>query len=571
MTIPAMSAGSKVSKALIAKICIPVVAVLAGIGGLFAWNALHQRTDHFAAIPADACVVMKVSAGQLLGKSNIAELEEWNDLIDEAREEIDDSDLEELFDKVVKDPSTSGFDLAAPMALSVSNIENPQIMFVAAVDDREVLEANIQTILDAQGSDDVKMKIEDDYTTLRNKHDKSVDVAFDDDRFVVVVSPNGSAKKATRFVEQKKDESVLSNASIGDFIASTDDVSLFVDGDPIYDFAKNTDLDGIVAKGFDFKSLKGVCSYTSLNFEEGKIVLRSKNYPSEELKETTEGVMKKPQGKYLDEMPEDTYAAMQYGIGDLKPFIQYLLGAVPSRELNALNSELEKYFGSGATLAKVAGYFSGDFAMYVAGNLDDLTWGLNISCNKKVTDAFSNLIDEESAREYSTWERDGDDYVSVSWYDREPQFYVRMTNDGIRISSKKQRPKNTLRGAENAKYLENNGGFIDFERIYEIDAVKEQLKKEAGLYAFCRLFKVLHFTSSESGYQGEMVLELTEQKGNSLSRLIAACIEFYNVQKKSGSLLNSGYGYKPDSYDDSVAFDTVSDYYGDDYVEDTVW
>lgn len=571
MTTPAMPVGSKVSKALIAKICIPIVAVLVGIGGFFAWNALHQRTDHFAAIPSDAFAVVKVNAGQLLQKANLTELEEFNDLIEETRDEIKDSDLEELFDKIAKDPTALGFDLSAPMAICFNNIENTQIMFVAAVEDRKALESNIQMILDSNEDGDVRMKVEDDFTTLRNKHDKSIDVAFDNKRFVVVIAPNGDAKKATRYVKQEKDESVFAKANINDFINSKDDVAFFVDGDPIYDFAKKSGLNGYVDDQFDFKAFKGVCSYMALNFENGKVVLRSKSYPSEKLKKMTEGVMQKPKGTYLDEMPEDTYAAMQYGIGDLKPVMQYILSMLPSDELNGINSALEEYFDRGATLAKVAGYFSGDFVMYAAGDPDDLTWGMNVSCDKKVTDAFCQLIEEESRSEYSTWERDGKDYVCVSWFDREPQYYVRMTKDGIRMSSKKNRPKKTIRDAENAKYLENNGGFIDFESIVKIPAVKDELKKEAGLYAFCKLFKILYMTINQEGDEFEMTLELTEKDSNSLNKIIVACIEFFNAQKKNGSLLYPGHAYEADYYEDSVAIDTVSDYYYDEYAEDSVW
>lgn len=566
-----MPVGSKVSKALIAKICIPIVAVLAVVGGFFAWNSLHQRTDHFAAIPSDAVMVVKVNAGQLLKKSNIAELEEFKDLIDETRDEIEDGELTELFDKITQDPKSIGFDLAAPMAISVSNIENPQVMFVAAVDDRKILESNIQTILDSNEDDDLVMKVEDDFTTIRDKYKKSTDIAFNEDRFVVVISVSGAARKATRYLEQKKDESLFTKENISDFMKSGDDVSLFVDCDPIFEYAKRSNLNGLVDVDFDFKAFKGASSYTALNFENGKVVLHSKNYPTDKMKSMTDGAIQKPAGTYLDEMPEDTYAALQFGVGDFKPIVKYMMSAVPSRELRSLNQGLEEIFGSGTTLTKVAGYFTGDFAMYAAGDIDDLTWGVNISCNKKVTNVLNNLMEDQCSRDYSTWERDGKDFVSVSWYDREPQYYVRTTNDGIRVSSKKNRPKKSLRDSENAKYLKNNGGFIDFERILKLPIVKDELKKEAGVYELCKLFKILYFTFSESGYEGDMVLELSDKNDNSLHQIVVASIEFFNAQKKRGSLLNNEYDYEADNYDDYVDIDTVSDYYYDEYVEDSAW
>lgn len=557
-------------------IAAPILAIAGIAAGLIFWLT-GVRTDHLAAIPTDAPVVMKMNVGEVLKKSEISELKEFQEYLESSVEdEIEDAKLKALCKEVIKNPKKSGFDVMSPVALAVTDLENPQMIFVAPVDSRKKLEENIETIIKATGSDDyLKLDKSDDYTVIKAGRDKEVSMAFNNKRFVVVVGIDNKAKSASKFVMQEKSNSILSQDAYKDFVNTKDDVAFFFNYDPILGFLKKN-VDDL---GFDPQLLKGTSVFASLNFEDGKAVMRVKTNPGEKFNKYVEKVWKEPNSKLLTYVPKDAIAVGQFAIGDISTAIKAGLNTLSRRDTQEFLDGLSELMGHNVTVAEFSKLFSGSIAGYATLTDNNPDWGVIIMGKEELADATHNVLDkmyeEEQGSDYQSIKRSGNCYI-LDPNSSSPS-YVTIDGTLITISNTKGNPSSNFSKQEAAEYIKNGGYYVNLEKLWANPEVKRGLKNEPGATNFAKLFKNVHFSVKEGGLEAELVVEMTDGKKNALAQIVTGLYDLYKAVEKDRKNRKDDYD-DWDSYntfvDDTTGYDYMDEYaapeaYYDDY--DSIW
>lgn len=517
-------------------IAAPILAI-AGIGaGLFFMFA-SVRTDHFAAIPTDAPVVVKMNVGEVLKKSEISEIKEFQEELESSiDDEIEEEKIKELCKEVIKNPKKSGFDVMSPVAIAVTDMDNPQMLFVAPIDSRKKLEENLELLIDTYDDADLTLDKQDDYTVIKAGHSKDVSIAFNDKRFVFVGAVNGKAKNASRFVTQEKDKSILSQDTYKDFVDSKDDVACFVNCDPLADFIKHNADDA----NFDTKLMKGTSYCISLNFEKGKAVLKSKVNPGDKMRQICEKTYAQPDRDLLNNVPKNAFAVAQMGIGDLKPYFRALKKVLPASDRNGFMREINRETGKNLEFDDLAELLTGSVAAYavltddvpdfgvVVKGKEDLFDIVKVFCDKQIRDdeEYSYYFDSN----YRSIVRNGDVYT----FNPNSSTPCYLTIDGklLTFTNKKNGVGTSYNGQPGEEFIKNGGFYVDLEKLWNNSEIKKALKEEAGLSAFAKTFKCFHCSMTEGGLESEVVLEFADGDKNALAQIVKASFDFYKAQEK---------------------------------------
>lgn len=551
-------------------IAAPILAI-AGIGaGLFFMFA-SVRTDHFAAIPTDAPVVVKMNVGEVLKKSEIKEIKEFQEELESSIEdEIEEAQVKELCKEIIKNPKKSGFDVMSPVAIAVTDMDNPQMLFVAPVDSRKKLEENLEVLIDTYDDSGLTLDKQDDYTVIKAGRDKDVSIAFNDKRFVFVGSFNGKAKSAGRFVTQEKDKSILSQDTYNDFVKSKDDLVCFVNCDPMIDFIKKNAADA----NFDTKLIKGTSYYASLNFENGKVVLKTKVNPGEKMRQICEKTYAQPDRSLLNNVPKNAFAVAQMGIGDLKPYFKALKKVLPASERNAFMREFNRETGNNYDFDDLAELLTGSVAAYAVLTDDVPDFGVVVKGKEELFDIVKDVVDKQirSEEEYELYY--GSDYRSIvrngDTYTFNPNssqpYYLTIDGKLLTFTSKKNGVGTSYNGQPGEEYIKNGGCYIDLEKLWSNSEIKKGLKEVAGLSAFAKIFKSFHYTMAEGGLESETVLEMADGDKNALAQIVKASFDLYKAQEKDSKKRRNDDDDDDDwnyeAVDTVMQEQTYDDYYG---------
>lgn len=572
-TITAAFKNIRFSKAMLAKVGIPALVLLITGGTLFWWLNFRTRTDHFAAIPKDAVAVVKMNVGQVLKKSEIKEIKEFQQELESGiDDDVDDANVRKLLKEVIKNPKKSGFDIMSPVAIAVTNLEKPQIIFVAPVNSRKRLQKNIQTLLDASEKNKIKLIEEDDYTVLKSKEDESVNMAFNDKRFVAVISTQGKAKKASKYVLQKKDASILKDDKFKEFVKSKDDAVMFVDFDPVFNFAKKQGGN----LGDNLEYMKGTSMLASLNFDKGSIVCKAKINASDKLRKTIERNWTEPAGTVLNNVPKDAFAVAQMGISGSAA--KRSLSSMPNNVRSEIQEGVQMITGRNYTIDQIGDLLEGTVAAYAVLTSDVPDWGIVISGKSElvdiVRDSFNKFAEEEAAaaqepNEFGYYDRpdlirNGNVYV-LGANSRNP-YYLTLDGTLMTLTSTSGSIGKSYSGEPAEQYLKSGGFYVDFEKLWSNASVNDALNKTRGLKSFVSIFKNAHLTSKENGLAAEFVIEMTDSKKNALAQITRAAFDFYKMQKKENKKRRNDDDERDDDYTAAtIAFPEEDENDGPDY------
>lgn len=531
-----MTALRGVKKATWAKAGALTLALLVAGGATYWWMSTRVRTDHFAAVPKNSLFVAKVNFGQLFSKSEVMEMDEFKDQLEELKEKLDDDDsrVSRLVKEILEDPRKSGLDPMSPVVLAVPDLSG-QVLLVAAVSDKDDLTELIKTSIKSADLD-LKVKDRDDYMMVEAS--REVNCAYNSKRLVVSINAGGGkAKPAGKYVMQDESESIMSQDEFKEFVESSDDVVCALNFTPLYDYAKKTSIPGVTDEQLNM--LKGTTCTASLNFEEGKAVFRQKTNPSEALKKYYQQYTCEPKGNLLGQVPEDAFAAGQIGIAKFGQVVETALeGYLNYRQRREMAETLANLFGRGTSLSDVVDMISGDAVAYAALNPENPrsvpNWGIAFNCDQRLASVLRDSIGTS------------------------PSSDVKLTygSDFIKISSPSGK-MSSIKGTSNAAYLKGNSFFLDFQKMKPL--AKNELEIADVLAYVSRLYG--HSTGE---YEYEIVLEFSDSKTNALCQIIKACIDIYeNEQAGRYARVYHDYISSDDDYNSDWDSDYNSDYDSD--------
>lgn len=292
---------------------LPIVATVAMV-----FSSCSGIKDKEAKVPQTAAFVSNTNLGSIWQKgelNNIDNLQSYSAV----RELLSSSmpQVEALLTNFMKDPTTSGLDVDKDiLAFAEVNGENPMastITLSASLKSKDDFTKFLNNVADIAG---VKLSIEEDGLSFCSL-DPNVLLAYNNKSVVLVAGANGSTLKeyAKSLFELKESESLLANDHFKAYWDNRKDMGLFL---PFGNwFGEKGFMNSPMLKPYmteiseaQLAMLKNASSYTTTSFEDGSIVITSKNLglPSDYVKFLGEGI----DNSLMAFMPEPTLACLSF-------------------------------------------------------------------------------------------------------------------------------------------------------------------------------------------------------------------------------------------------------------------
>lgn len=272
-------------------------------------------SDYISAVPKEPIAALKINAGALFDDSKILENNLVNNYLRQAINEMP-RDMRSIMRDILAEPSNSGIDVDKPAVFVLDGVTPLRGLVCCAVGNKEQLNDNIEEFLDE--TDNLNIQAEDGYTVVSDR--RNVWVAFDDEKLVVALSEG--VADATEYM--KMSENALSNSNFCKFVGSNDDAGLYLDYTQLSTIAasvspQNRELIQML------EMYDGVIQFTSLNFDDGRVVMRSSlEGNTAVISEYMKAMNKTPSGKYLEYVPKDAYGVALLGLQNLTKSFELL-------------------------------------------------------------------------------------------------------------------------------------------------------------------------------------------------------------------------------------------------------
>lgn len=286
---------------------------------------------NFIMVPEDAHVAVKFDFSSIWNKAVDTESEEFKNLKSEVEMMIDSFSASveetELILDIIDDPNVSGADVNKPVYLSVVmdddvSSENGEVFLSFHLCDRVKFTALI---------DDLCAEESVNKSTLQGGHDV---YAFEDGLYLAV--SDGSAVLYT-FIEDEltggmeRMETLMQQKSGPEdegftrFINDKSDCAMWMSVEAAIDMALDySDIDEELMSVIisDPELFSGASSLTTLDFQDGKIVLKATSYGSDEYLDSAQRYVGMASDKYFSKLPYSTTVVFNAALKDLNKVIE---------------------------------------------------------------------------------------------------------------------------------------------------------------------------------------------------------------------------------------------------------
>ena len=467
-----------------------------------------EKESYLSSLPTESSLVFKLNVVQMAQKSNIMNNPMIGGFLMQAEGQIPEV-LKAKFDEIKQDPRAAGLDLEKPLAVSLffTDVEKPQIVAVAAISNGEKFDELMVKLASAEESVTIK-KLNNGLQRINIKGNDEVDVIYNDNRIVMAVNMD-----ATKLITQQAAQSILSNPNFKEFAESTTDYSLFCDYKWMTEFLKQQNRANISLPP-TFELIKDCSAFVTVNFEQGKVIGKTKIYANDELKQLQETFYIKPSGKFIGLLPTDTYLAIN---GGGKNFSQ-IFDMMGEKE----RLEIEKLLQQAGLSLESFNSIEGDITLGIfnEANLKGIPgFILAAECkDRALFDAIKKMTNHESTESdvlnimgyYIT-------YIEGSLIATTQNIYEQCLAEGkikdLNESLKKTSMKNVL---------EKGGLVIDFQAIANNDMLN-QMKQERKIKAVLNVLKQLNSLTAQNDNLQEGSVELTfkDSSKNAMEQLIS--------------------------------------------------
>ena len=357
-------------KSVSSLLCLLLLAACSGSGNKADSDA------YLNVIPNDAMVVSKVDFNNLLVKSDILNNTFVKVEFEKAVTELPDKQ-NDLLKKIFANPSASGIDVDAPVYIAVQSVKPGKMIATARMSDISNFEDFISTFV----GDDFKTTQKDGMTYLAldevylSLGDVALALAYDKDKIMLVVDeyyPDLSS-----YTRLSMDKRAVNDEVYAPLFKGDEDVACAVNYEPIvqYIIAEkliDRELVPIVA------TMKENVYFTSLDFEDGYVEVKSTSDISYESREMIEGLLKKSTHRHYDYIPGNSFAVMSYNLNLIQLYsILETSGALKELAGYGVNNEVAKDL-----LVALSGDYTA--AAWVDGDdFEDLNYMAAVDCSDR--------------------------------------------------------------------------------------------------------------------------------------------------------------------------------------------
>lgn len=297
------------------------------------FTSCSNKSNYASALPESPVFVAKVNVANLLNESELLQQDLVKGMLMGLAASLD-GDAKTLLENVIKDPESFGLSLSDPAYFAVESIQNEKFMFLLAVKDYNVLSASVQTILSDKSMGGVfTASTENGVTAIKDRRGNKM-IAFDNEKMVI-------ARDAMVYMI---DNSEKHCKNLNGFIALEADAAMFLDYEQLYEqinrLANSFNEAMGVAKIEQNVDFTNAAAYLSLDFEKGKVVMRSKIIGMDKMISEAKKVLSSPDGALLCYAPNKSYGVAQMNVKDLANYIEALTGKEIAPLIEEINNNI---------------------------------------------------------------------------------------------------------------------------------------------------------------------------------------------------------------------------------------
>lgn len=319
------------------------LVILLAVFTLFFVSCENSSKKQYEVIPDDAAVLVKANFGNVINESEILEVPMVRTALDFMVNSMP-KESRDMFREIITDPSKSGVNVNEPMVISVST-EPVEVVVSMAMSDKNRFVEVFEALAEGTG---VELVEEGGMTKvdLGNAGNNELDVAFDSEVMVIVVSETGNAD-AGDYMALDGGRQAINNSKYEDFFAANSDASFFVDAASLIEKLSNlsyytSEEQSVI---YDLYVEAGLSLLANLNFENGFAEIDTRMYASDEYMNKMEQYWMTPKGKFLEYVPFDAVGVCNVALDFGKAFeheSEYMEEMLPMIEELGFNEEMIK-------------------------------------------------------------------------------------------------------------------------------------------------------------------------------------------------------------------------------------
>ncbi|MBC7826354.1 MAG: DUF4836 family protein [Chitinophagaceae bacterium] len=500
-----------------------------------------QSNKTGAMIPNDAAVVIHLNANSLNSKLSWDEIKQTN-WFKETYADAPDS----LAKKLMDDPANSGMDIKSDFIFFLKNQgSNGYMVFEGFVKDAATFEA-------------FNKKVSNDAATTRDGEFSNMKlpggavVTWNKERFVYVIdapymnmgkrfsmeggnstepstlSADTLMKISKSLFSLKSDNSLGGNEKFGDMIKEEGDLHMWMNSEYMY----NGFGDGMLSMMKVNTLIQGNVSATTINFDNGRIVMKSKGYYNKELAKIFDKYPAKEIGSdIVNRIPSQNVVAafvMNYPPEGLKEFMKVIgVDGMVNGFLGKANYSIEEFIkaNKGEILIAVT-----DFAVNNRTDTIHVPNGEPMTHNQSGPEAkvlFATSINDKAAFDklIGTVKAQGGEDIARGM----PEITYNLNNNWFAVSNSADHVTKFLAGGSNNHAFASKisghpfGGYIDIQKIMK--STGSAVKDSSEMIAFnasLQMWQDIVITGGEyknGALSGEFEVNLVNKNTNSLKQL----------------------------------------------------
>ena len=503
------------------------------------FTSCSNKSNYASALPESPVFVAKVNVANLLNESELLQQDLVKGMLMGLAASLD-GDAKTLLENVIKDPESFGLSLSDPAYFAAESIQNEKFMFLLAVKDYNVLSASVNTILsDKSMSGAFTASTENGVTAIKDNRGNKM-IAFDNEKMVV-------ARDAMVYMI---DNSEKHNKNLNGFIALEADAAMFLD----YEQLISSQMSLYEAMGVPKENLKldlfaNAALCLSLDFEKGKVVMRSKINGMDKMIREAKKVFSSPDGDLLCYAPNKSYGVAQMNVKDLANYFEVVVGQAILPHIDELNENIAKSGGDLKVELSLLNSIKGDVMAAVTPILADNDgqpqfMAIAECADSKLFDAIISLsqlngaeLTEVQKNVYALNMNKRIDWKNYNWGSGQDFTYIRRGYDyylGYEDGKMFIVPENFYNKGlkEQASSFKDNSLSKKLEGIgsavadikYILENVNENMPMKPQDKAVLNMFRIFDnavFTSNDDCTTTELTVNLTDTEVNALRQFVS--------------------------------------------------
>lgn len=493
-------------------------------------------------IPEDASVVMKMNFKSIFDKSGVADMPEYKEALEEAQDMMP-SNVLPLYEKVMKNPAESGFDVNHPFVVAVyGNMNKPKVEFLLRVVDRNKVTENLRT-LNQDGKIDIR---EESGVTRVDADERNISIAYDDDFLIFTVVDRGTAPDAASLLKLEKEASIVKLAPFADFANANVDAAIFCNNEEMMNFQ---DMRNLGAELDLSPLMKDVYTVATFNFETGKVVATSKLYVNDKYQKYLD-IVQPTSGKFLNKVPANSYFVFGAAIKNMGDVLSEDFGMV----FSMVNRELRRELNT--TSEELLNSIDGDITFFVAPNLGQESPIFGAYAELKDRTIW-DVIDGQLSSSYDSMIRPNgrNSYIFNTEYELGVNYVLSYKDNVLSFEPEDHACRPTIQSTQYADLFELTGMLVNLEAIFDDPTVEHEIERARDAALFKPLLDRLVALTvvSKTKTESEMCLTIDTPK-NSLAFLVEKIKEAIEAgqSRRTSSWDEPDYDW---DYDDDDDFD----------------